>query len=598
MTTPETARKVPVGFFNARVSPSDMMRRRMLAPLSVIMMLTVLLAGCVADAPPDWGTESGEVMATMSTDHRNITLHNRLSSSPGEWTEGDVLPLIGCNGGTAPERLNDINASTTGGTPLTISGWLSHDKQFTDGSGKDNVAGHAIAMELVAWDTVKDWGVEDVTHVAIGKWDSPIYLKGRPLGEADDKFPDSGWAVLGLIAASEKVNKGFVGLAEWNRPIELKGYLMGENEDHGLYGYPEVKNCRIIDGTDDGFAGMFVVTSFKIGDRNTVDESNGYQTGHIPFIGRVLYLALLLLGGAGGAVGLFIYSTTSIRAQAAADAKTMLTEDQIRGAREVAGQVREHERATEHLKSRKKQEPEDHGAASKDDDEEPTIDVKVFDVAGMLGGDTGTDASDLVLDRKKHIRHGASVVQTGKAADMDDKLADLAEEAEDEAGYAPEPAPRRRSERRSSVVSRADDGYDDAEPSRAGFSVAGGLDRGGRDRDGPSRGGPDRGGGRGDRGGPSERGGGRGDTGGGLRREGPSRGDREDFRGGGGRGRDGGGGEQEPRRRAARRTRRSEPPPEEEQREEPEPRRRPQKETRKGPSVSEDDDSFSDFSFD
>ena len=649
-----------------------MTRRQRLIPLSILMMLTLLLAGCMASASPDWGIAEGEVMTVISDDGRNVTVHNRLSSSQGEWAEGDLLPLIGCNNGTAPEMLNGVSAATEGGSPITISGWLSHDKTFTDGGGKDNVAGRAIVMELVDWDEVQDWVIEDVTHVAIDDWDSPTILGGRPLGQADDKFPDSGWAVLGLIPASETVNDGFAGLNEWNRPIRFEGYLMGENDYHGQYGYPEVRNCELVDGSDEGYAGMFVVTSFQVGDREVVNADSGYQMGDIPIVGRVLYLMIVVLGGAGGAFGLFVYSTASIRAQAAADAKMMLTDEQIRGAREVAGQVREHEKATEHLDSRKTEDI-DFSPKKDDDDDEPTVDLKAFDIGGMLGEDEGSDVSEFLLHKKKGVRHGASVVQTQASANMEDELADLAEEAE----FETETSPSRSFERRGSSVVGSDD-RDGPSRGRDGPSQARGRDgpsqgrdqdgpsrgrdregpsRGrdgpsqGRDREGPSRGRDDSGKGGGgasirgierseeprrdDRGGRSERSGsgGRGFTvAGGLDRSESSddrrsgergdrrargedrrsegtrteRGDRE-GRGGGSRGssRDGGGRgnqggtdrEQQPR--AARRSRTESPPPREEQYEEERepPRGKPKRETRKGPSVSEDE-SFSDFSFD
>jgi hypothetical protein len=588
----------------------------------------------MASASPDWGIAEGEVMTVISDGGKSVTVHNRLSSSQGEWAEGDLLPLIGCNNGTVPEMLNAVTPANEGGSPITVSGWLSHDKKFTDGGGKDNVAAHAIVMELVDWDEVQDWVIEDVTHVAIDDWDSPTILEGRPLGQADAKFPDPGWAVLGLIPASETVNDGFAALNEWNRPIRLEGYLMGENDYHGQYGYPEVRNCKLVDGSDEGYGGVFVVTSFQVGDRSVVDADSGYQMGDIPVVGRVLYLMIVVLGGAGGAFGLFVYSTASIRAQAAADAKTMLTDEQIRGAREVAGQVREHEKATEHLNSRK---TEDIDFSPKKDDDEPAIDLKAFDIGGMLDEDEGSDVSEFLLHKKKGVRHGASVVQTEAAAVMDEELADMAEEAE----YDAEPAPSRSFERRSSsVVSSGEE----AGPSR------------GRDRDGPSRGrdpsgpsqgrsrdGPSRSEDRGDRGrddGGERRasirgierreeprddgqggrssgssGGGRGFTvaggidrgdqgdggrGGERRSDGPQseRGRGRDSGRSGGQRDDRGGREREPQRRSVHRTRSSEPPQEEhyEEKREP-PRRKPQRETRKGPSVAEDE-SFSDFSFD
>ncbi len=658
-----------------------MTRRQRLAPMSILLMLTLLLAGCMAAASPDWGIAEGEVMTVISDDGKSVTVHNRLSSSTGEWAEGDLLPLIGCNDGTVPEMLNGVSASTEGGSPITISGWLSHDKTFTDGGGKDNVAAHAIVMEIVDWDEVQDWVIEDVTHVAIDDWESPTILEGRPLGQADAKFPDPGWAVLGLIPASEKVNDGFAALNEWNRPIRLEGYLMGENDYHGQYGYPEVRNCELVDGTDEGYAGMFVVTSFQVGDRKVVNADSDYQMGDIPLVGRVLYLMIVVLGGAGGAFGLFVYSTASIRAQAAADAKMMLTDEQIRGAREVAGQVREHKRATEHLKSRKTEDL-DFSSKDDDDDDEPTVDLKAFDIGGMLDDDEGSDVSEFLLDKKKGVRHGASVVQTEAAAVMDDDLADMAEEAEFEAEAAA--APSRRFERRSSSVVSSDDrdgprrGRDPSGPSqcRDPSGPSQGRDPSGpsqgRSRDGPSRDddrggrggrGPERGGDRGrdddggrrasirgierreeprreERGGRSGRssGGREGDgrgftvaggldrgesrddqrssTRGGERggqshsrgrerdRKGPSAERRGEARGGSrGGGREGGGrgeerGGREPQRREVRRSRRSGPPQEERREEEREPpRRKPQRETRKGPSVAEDE-SFSDFSFD
>jgi len=537
-----------------------MTSRHRLAPLSCLLMLTMLFAGCVAPSPPDWGGGSGEVQATISSDSRSVTIDNRISPSQDEWTQGLTLDLIGCNDGTAPENQNGINASTIGGGEIEISGWLSHDKAFGEGRGRSSIAHHGVIIHLEDWESVSEWGVEEVTHVAVNEWNEPGLAEARPLGEADDKFPDRGWAVVGLIAASESVNEGFAGLNEWNRPIRMSGYLVSANASVGQYGNPDVSNCRLSDGVGEGYSGLFVVTWFEVGGRGVVDADDGYPMGDVPFIGRFLYLAVLVLGGAGGAFGLFIYSTASIRAQAAADAKMMLTEEQIREAREVASQVKEHKRRTEGMARANDDEEEFGKPAEKnlepvkkpDFGEEPAAGIKAFDLDGVL--DTDSDASDLMMHRRMERKHGAAVVETDAAADMDDQLAEMALDDDDgyDDGYDdPAPAPRHFERRGSPVVSSGRDGdYDEPPRSRAPI----------RDDRGPSSGG--RGGGR-DRGGRDRGGGGRGSGDGAPRRE--------------------------PRKRSVRRG-----PPAEERQEEPAPRRRrPKRETRKGPSVTDDD--FSDF---
>ena len=387
------------------------MARGRQASLAILLMASMVLAGCVSPEMQAWGPDGIEVAVNESAGTATISTHT------GDYDiENDVANLLGCDSNGS---FSAITPSTS--KPIRIEGWLHLSKHFPDGTISsaqgEMVSTSAVIIQLDEYDEVVRPTKGKVEGV---KWNTPFEgVKALPPGfTSATKFPHDGWAIVGLIPANENILDGFAGL-DWHQKILLEGWLishpyLGDDEVH----VSEDGDCRIYAGANiDGFKGAMVVTSMTLGEHGLIDEENSYNSYSVPIIGSWIY-SLFLLGSIAGAALLFFLASGLIRRGAKLSARELMTEAQMLAAKTVKKEVKDDMRRIKSEGGEKKR-----VKATKADvvraetlSEKPIIELDDFDVESVMRDGNRPSAHSV------RSSSSSGVIETEESVDMQGKM--------------------------------------------------------------------------------------------------------------------------------------------------------------------------------
>ena len=379
------------------------------------------MAGCLSSSPINWGSDIGQYSAVMNENNTEIVIDDRMSVYQESYLESVGIGTVGCQGenGTMAQSSQSVVADEYGGTPIRIEGWLANGKAFPD---HDGPAVYSIAVNMMPIEEAKNLKPHELDPQEdiplMKEWDDPLMAEGQFGSEFEDIQSKRGWAVIGIIPTSENIADGMIGLLDWNRPISIEGYFLHDQKNIRIPTELSVSDCSV--ASRESFGAYFAVTSMTIAG-NDASASEEYSVGSIPLVGGSLYLLLVIIGGAAGAFGAFTFSTIQIRKKANQTASVLMSEKQIRSAGGVDRDLKQHRRDVEKL--------EKSSSSSNievvDDTATKKMEIKEFDVSGTL--ESAPDGLEATASLGKTT--GRGVIQTEEAAEMDEKLKAVMENA-------------------------------------------------------------------------------------------------------------------------------------------------------------------------
>jgi len=396
-----------------------MPRRNVILPLLAILLLP--MAGCLSSSPVNWGSDVGQYSAVLNENNTQIVIDDRMSVYQESYLESVGIGTVGCQGenGTMAQSSQSVVAEEYGGTPIRIEGWLANGKAFPD---HDGPAVYSIAVNMMPLEearNLKPHQLDPQQDIPLMKeWDDPLMAEGQFGSEFEDIQSKRGWAVIGIIPASENIADGMIGLLDWNRPISIEGYFLHDQKNIRIPTELSVSDCSV--AFRESFGAYFAVTSMTIAG-NEASVSEEYSVGSIPLLGGSMYLLLVIIGGAAGAFGTFTFSTIQIRKKANQTASVLMSEKQIRAAGGVDKELKQHRRDVEKLK----RSDNSSNIEVVDDTATKKMEIKEFDVSGTL--ESAPDGLEATASLGKTT--GRGVIQTEEAAEMDEKLKAVMENA-------------------------------------------------------------------------------------------------------------------------------------------------------------------------
>ena len=279
------------GFNNSRCRRQFMARPPV--RLAMLLVLSMLMAGCVYSSTPEWGSGDGQL---------NVDIEENSAIIQSQLGDGfDSSVAFGCNG-----------------TKTKITGMLISSAIYDshpDIDGIESAMGAAVIIHTMKWSEAEAIEEGSAGRVNLKDWSSPVNpteAVGSKLSENEDD-----WEVIGIIPGSENIADGLNVLEHWHQPIELTGYILDtdnvatvsetcdlEDQGHGMV----VTKIR----TEEGVVSM---------DGEHDDE---YSLGDTDIFGGWTFILFFLIVGVGGGVGLFTVSTMIIRQGAKATAEALL----------------------------------------------------------------------------------------------------------------------------------------------------------------------------------------------------------------------------------------------------------------------------------
>ena len=261
--------------------------------LAMLLVLSMLMAGCVYSSTPEWGSGDGQL---------NVDIEENSAIIQSQLGDGfDSSVAFGCNG-----------------TKTKITGMLISSAIYDshpDIDGIESAMGAAVIIHTMKWSEAEAIEEGSAGRVNLKDWSSPVNpteAVGSKLSENEDD-----WEVIGIIPGSENIADGLNVLEHWHQPIELTGYILDtdnvatvsetcdlEDQGHGMV----VTKIR----TEEGVVSM---------DGEHDDE---YSLGDTDIFGGWTFILFFLIVGVGGGVGLFTVSTMIIRQGAKATAEALL----------------------------------------------------------------------------------------------------------------------------------------------------------------------------------------------------------------------------------------------------------------------------------
>ena len=264
--------------------------------LAMMLVLSMMMAGCVYSSTPEWGTGDGQLKVNVEEGKANI------KSNLGEGYDAEV-DLIECKNST-----------------FKITGMLITSviyEEHPDAGGIDSAMGAAVIIDTMTWSAAESVKEGTAGRVPIKEWSSPINPTPEGGSNEIDTNADN-WEVIGIIPSSENIANGLNVLDHWHQPIQLTGYIVDENG----YGTVNSENCDL---EEQGHA--MVVTKIRA-EEGTVsingDSNDEYLLGDTDIFGRVSFILFFIVVGLGGGLGLYSVSTMVIRTGAKATAETLL----------------------------------------------------------------------------------------------------------------------------------------------------------------------------------------------------------------------------------------------------------------------------------
>jgi len=261
--------------------------------LALLLVLSMLMAGCVYSSTPEWGSGDGQL---------NVDIEEGSAIIQSQLGDGfDSSVAFGCNG------------TKTKVTGMLISSAIYDTHPDIDGI--ESAMGAAVIIHTMKWSEAEAVEEGSAGRVNLKDWSSPVNpteAVGSKLSENEDD-----WEVIGIIPGSENIADGLNVLEHWHQPIELSGYILDtdnvatvsescelEDQGHGMV----VTKIR----TEEGIVSM------------DGDHDDEYSLGDTDIFGGWTFILFFLIVGIGGGVGLFIVSTMVIRQGAKATAEALL----------------------------------------------------------------------------------------------------------------------------------------------------------------------------------------------------------------------------------------------------------------------------------
>ena len=435
--------------------------------LSLLLLLPAL-AGCIGEPAVDWGNRAGEVQTSVNTGDLTAVISSRTNPESDYWVVNQDVSLVGCRADDAAtedtnegEDISNEAQEESWDTQqiVRVEGWLSATQLFTEGgtvtTPQSQTSMASFLIQLDHYNEAQDLKPGDV-RLSVMEWEDPLRVKALPSGQTQPKdFPHQGWAVVGIIPASENVLNAANNL-EPHQAIMLEGYLVASHDENTsqLWSNPAwtEDDCRIVSywsawahssqGIKNGWTGAMVVTDITYGPSGKqVDSQHIYIEGDIPILGRGLYTTILLLSIV-GAVALFIYSRNMIRMNANTQAQQMMSNVQLAAAKSASVEADRHDAR---MQARSQAQA---AVASGQKAKGAAASVPIFDVDAALSGDSSSSSGYIA---------GGGVTVTEEASEMKDMIEEMQEEAEAALEMSTKPRFRRgeRSEVRSAVSTAA-----------------------------------------------------------------------------------------------------------------------------------------------
>ena len=310
--------------------------------LGILLASTFLLAGCLAPVAPDWGND-------ISVERSGDGTFTFTSSMSGNSINSDFNER-GCSSG-------DLGADNDG--EIKFEGYMSasqiYDSHIADLPDIAYATSAAIAVHSMSFESAKNVRSGEGERVEVKDWSNPVAPKtgaGTANLEKIDGDSDSKWFVLGLIPASENINDGVAALGKYHQPVRITGYLVesegGGKAIGGIWsGASDIQassDC-VADTGNQNIAQVYVlVTKIELAD-NVVslsgDHEDEYTFGDVAVLGRAGFILFVLVVGAGGAVGAYMYSSLRLKMSARSVALTLLGKEGVEKAAQVRKDVAE-----------------------------------------------------------------------------------------------------------------------------------------------------------------------------------------------------------------------------------------------------------------
>jgi len=343
--------------------------------LGILLASTFLLAGCLAPVAPDWGSD-------LSVERNDDGTFTFTSSMSGE-TINTQYTERGCMDGS-------YGADKTG--KVKFEGYMSASQIYDSHSADlpEDIAfatAAAVAIHSMSFEDAKNLRSGEGERVEVKDWSDPV-APDTGAGTANlkkiDSESDSSWFVLGLIPSSENINDGVAALGKYHQPVRITGYLVQTDEGKVMGGLwksdLEASNdCTARPGNQNINQMYVLVTKIELADSVVSldgEHEDEYTFGDVSILGRTGFVLFLLVVGAGGAVGAYMYSSLRVKMSARSVALTLLGREGVEKAAQVRKDVKDakrsgmstpDERRAEQRKEAKKSQPPQTKEKAKDD---------------------------------------------------------------------------------------------------------------------------------------------------------------------------------------------------------------------------------------
>ena len=303
--------------------------------LGVLLASMFLLAGCLAPVAPDWGDDlsverSGDGTFTFTSSMSGETVNTEYTERG--CTEGDLGP--------------DNNGK------IKFEGYMSASQIYDSHNPDlfDDIAfatSAAVAIHSMPFEDAKNVRSGEGERVEVKDWSDPV-APDTGAGTADldsiDRDSDSKWFVLGLVPASENINDGIAALGKYHQPVRITGYLVQSTDGKVMGGLWKSDvgaslDCVATVGNQNINQMYVLVTKIELADSVVSldgEHDDEYTFGDVSMLGRTGFILFLLVVGAGGAVGAYMYSSLRLKMSARSIALTLLGKEGV----EKAAQVR------------------------------------------------------------------------------------------------------------------------------------------------------------------------------------------------------------------------------------------------------------------
>ena len=372
------------------------------ARLAMLLVATMLFAGCLGANTAEWGSSGIEVEID-----RNPATEASITTNLGDSKLSfDNLSPIGCNVG------EEIYLSKNASDRIKFSGFLSasmlydsHDP-INGAAGMDNAVTAAVAIQAMPKADAGNVKDGEGARIDIKQWNVPLMPETRA-GTVDldeiDQDTESDWYILGLIPTTENLNDGFKALSEWHKPITIHGYLISPTLVNGSsfasgqsagyykagnasYSHTVNDDCELNVGINNLQSVYVLVDKIEINGEvisasgNSDDE---WKNGDMPILGRAGFILFFLVVGIGGAFGMFILSQMIVRQGAKETMKILLGDEGLAKIKKVAADLRRDKKSGNISPTERKRQQDKQDREEKKQRKPPS---KSKDNAGPLAG--------------------------------------------------------------------------------------------------------------------------------------------------------------------------------------------------------------------